>query len=212
MLSCKKDKIRLGGDGFGVRSDAEFHVALTFLSKEGETDDYSFEIDASESSPELSFHQVRYAKNHGRGEYKYFRFPSFGNKGMVKLDKSKKRPYPYKKEPYVMIGINLKSIKIGKEQSFKVKVYQNDKIIDVKTVTFITVLGPYGDGSSIAQAGVLEKLCISNWKNVEDVTKYSLVIDFKYPESKYDSNSEALKHLRKALDDCYIEDPDSDRY
>jgi len=103
------------------------------------------------------------------------------------------------------------NLSVTRDNCLKFLAADDQRLAGRKTVTFVTLLGPYED-RSIERAGYLKKLCISNWKKIEDVSKGSFLLLLKYPKGKYDGNSEALKGIKKTYDDCYIEDSDSDRY
>jgi len=203
MISCKKDSIILdspiGGNRFS--SYGGFTCGLFFGFEPQKDDDYAVEVDASQSNPSLRFHRTRGVF------YDYLRIP-LGNKGMVKWDKNEK----WEEERPINIFIDRKSVKLHKEYSFKINIYKNGKIIDKKNVTFTVAL--YKDRSSddMAENGKLEKLCLDNWKNVKDFSKEGFRFVFEYPIKDQYNKPERLKEIKKAYDDCYIEDPDSDKY
>jgi len=201
IFGCKKDNIKLNVVGKGVHPNGSYYALLQFIFK-GETDDYSVEINTSKSSHGLNFFQSRIIRDDDGNFVKYLNFPSFGNKGVIKWKKDKKHPY-------IMIGINPKSIVIGQDYGLGVKIYRNGKVIDSKVISFVTALYPFS--KDIRRAGYLKKLCISDWKNTESIIKTSFGLSFKYPESKY-RTPKLLKELKKDYDDCYVEGSDADKY
>lgn len=208
IASCKKDDIKLKKIPKLINAEhptSGFFPALRF--EFGDEDDYGVVVDGSKSSPKLNFYEQRVFKNRS-GAFETTKLPSFGSKGVIK-----------NKTGIVAVCIDLKSIKIGKEQSFKVGVYKNDKLIDGKIITFVIERYNFVD-RHIVNTGHAKKLCISNWLNIMFCTKESFELVLRYPYVGGSPESVALNRkiratsLRNRYDDCYLEeeDSDSDRY
>lgn len=204
MLGCKRDNITLSPPGVGVHPSGGFGAFL-FFNFVNDNDDYSVAVDASKSSPNLHFNDVRIVYD-ASGLARHTKH-SLNNKATVELKKD--FDDNGKEYRYVFIEIDTKLIKINKEYSFRIKVYKNSALIDNKIVTFNTGIGPYGD-KKIMDAGYLKKLCISDWRNFERVDKYGFRLRFKYP-GRY-NEPKHLKNFKKTYDDCYVEGSDADKY
>lgn len=200
MFSCKKDNIDL--DGGRSHIDGGLTGLFAFHFDDSVKDDnYTVAVDASDLSPNLKFyHQKGVLYDHAR--------TYLGNKGAVKWGDDK----TWRAEDFIRIYVDMNSIQVGKEYKFKTSVYKNDRMVDSKIITFVPGLLDHRSSDDFPEWGCLKKICFSNWKNMaQHPGKSSFIIHFKYPKGIYDGK-ESLKEAKRRYDDCYIEDPDSDKY